>query len=270
VNRLGLIAGNGTFPLAVAEAARTRGIEIIAVAHVGETEPALEGLCSELTWIRVGEIEKMVATFKSAKISEAAMAGGISRVRQQHSFAPDERALRMMLRIGKMSDDAVLRGLAEELESEQIAIIDPVYLLDRAVVEAGRLAGPEPRESQLSDLKLAFGVLNALGNFDIGQAVMVRDGVVAAIEAIEGTDAALKRAAELCGKGVVVAKGAKPSQDLRFDRPAIGPRTIAVLSEVGAAVIGLEVRRTMVLEREKTLALADRHQITVYGYEPRT
>ncbi len=266
MTKLGLIAGNGSFPLAVAEAAHRRGIEVVAVAHRQETEPALASLCSRLTWIEVGRLEEMVDTFKAAAVTVAAMAGGISRSRLREGFAPDARALRMLARIGKFSDDAVLRGVAAELESEGITVIDPVPLLDRALAEAGRMAGPEPSPAQLTDLELAFAVTRALAGLDIGQAAAVRDGVVAAIEAVEGTDAALRRGAALCGRGLVVAKAVKPGQDLRFDRPAIGPNTIALLDTIGAALLGIEAGLTLVLEREPTLAAAERCGITVYGY----
>jgi len=266
VTKLGIIAGNGSFPIAVAKAARQRGIAVIAVAHRNETEPALEALCERLAWIEVGQLETMIETFKSAGITVAAMAGGISRARLQTSFVPDQRALKMLARVGKFSDDAVLRGLAAELEADGIEVIDPVPMLEGALAVAGRQAGPEPTAAQLKDLELAVSVTRALGAFDIGQAVAVRDGVVAAIEAVEGTDAALKRGAALCGRGLVVVKAAKPGQDLRFDRPAIGPNTITLLDEIGAAMIGVEAGLTLVLERENTLALAERSGITVYGY----
>ena len=127
------------------------------------------------------------------------------------------------------------------------------------------MAGPEPSAAQLKDLRLAFGVMRALGSFDVGQAAAVRDGVVGAIEAVEGTDAALRRAAALCGRGLVVAKAAKPGQDLRFDRPAIGPATIELLSEIGAAMIGVEAGQALILERARTLAAAASAGITVWG-----
>lgn len=267
VNRLGLIAGNGSFPLEVAEGARRRGIAIFAVAHLEETSPALEPLCEQLTWIRVGELEKMIAALKRAAVSQVAMAGGVSRARLKDSFAPDRRALAMIARIGKLSDDAVLRAVAGEIESEGIEMIDPVFLLERSLALAGRQAGPEPTAAQLRDLALAFSVARALGRFDIGQAVAVKDGAVAAVEAVEGTDAALRRAAAVAGRGLVVAKAAKPGQDLRFDRPAIGPDTIALLGETGAAVLGVEAGCTLILERPRTIELAQARAITVWGYE---
>jgi UDP-2,3-diacylglucosamine hydrolase len=266
VTKLGIIAGNGAFPLLVAQAAQRRQIEVIAVAHLNETERALEPLCSQIIWIKVGELERMIQTFKSAGVTRAAMAGGISRARLKDSFAPDRRALAMLARVGKFSDDVVLRGVAAELEADGIEIIDPIYLLEDALADQGTMAGPQPTAAQLNDLKLAFSVTRSLGPYDIGQAVAVRDGVVAAVEAVEGTDVAIRRAASLCGRGLVVVKAAKPGQDLRFDRPAIGPNTIELLAEVGASVLGIEAGRTMILERQRTLGLAQSQAITVYGY----
>jgi UDP-2,3-diacylglucosamine hydrolase len=266
VNKLGLIAGNGVFPLEVARKARAHGISLVAVAHKGETDPALAELADEITWIQVGELQRMIDVFKAANVAQAAMAGGISRVRLPQSFAPDARALAMLGRVGRFSDDAVLRGVAAEIEAEGIPVIDPVPLLDGILAQRGLEAGPAPSESQLRDLRLAFDIAHALGAFDVGQAIAVRDGVVAAIEAVEGTDAALRRAAALLGKGLVVAKAAKPSQDLRFDRPAIGPATIELLGEIAAVVIGIQAGTAMVLERARTLECAEKLKITVYGY----
>ncbi len=267
MSRLGLICGNGVFPIEVAGAARKRGIEIVAVAHLDETERALEPLCDRITWVRVGELQKIIDLFKAAGVTEAAMAGGISRARLKGSFAPDARALAMLQRVGRLSDDAVLRGLAAEIESEGIRVIDPVPMIPDALARAGLEAGPAPTQAQLKDLALAFEVTRSLGGFDIGQTVAVQGGVVAAIEAVEGTDAALRRAADLCGKGLVIAKAAKPGQDLRFDRPAIGPGTIELLGRIGAAVIGVEAGRALILDRERTLTMARHAQITVYGFE---
>lgn len=266
MTRLGLIAGNGVFPLDVARMARRRGIEVIAIAHIGETSAELAQLAQALTWIRIGELQRIVDVFKDAGVAQAAMAGGISRAHLADSFSPDQRALTMLARIGRFSDDAVLRGVAAELESEGIQIVDPVPMLDGILAAKGLLAGPQPTAAQMGDLRLAFEITRALGTFDVGQAVAVRDGVVAAIEAAEGTDAALRRAATLCGRGLVVAKAAKPSQDLRFDRPAIGPGTIDLLNELQAAMIGVEAGTAMLLERDSTLARAQAFKITVYGY----
>src|SRR5215831_12887052 len=267
VNKLGLIAGNGVFPLEVAKAARRQGIQVAAVGHLNETAATLSAEVDELTWVKVGELERIIEVFKRAGVDQAAMAGGISRARLADSFAPDARALRMLSRIGRFSDDAVLRGVAGELEAEGIPMIDPVPLIPEALAHPGLIAGPDPSDAQLKDLDLAFAVARQIGAFDIGQTVAVRDGTVAAVEAVEGTDAALRRAAQLMGKRLVVVKSAKPGQDLRFDRPAIGPATIDLLKEIGAVVLGIEAEVTLLLERERTIEAARSAGVTVYGYD---
>lgn len=266
MSSLGLIAGNGVFPLEVAAAARRRGVRVIALAHRGETRPELENQVDQITWIKVGELQKIIDVFKQAGVAQAAMAGGISRARLADSFSPDQRALTMLAGITRWSDDAVLRAIAREVESEGIPVIDPVPMLEDALARAGLMAGPEPDADKLRDLDLAFAVARSVGAFDIGQSVAVRAGVVAAVEAVEGTDAALRRAAAISGKGLVVAKAAKPGQDLRFDRPAIGPATIELLAEIGAAMIGVEAGTCLMLEREPTLALARSSKVTVFGH----
>ncbi len=266
MTKLGLIAGNGVFPLEVAAGARKRGIKVIAIAHINESDRALDGVADEVTWIKVGELQKIIDTFKNAGVSEAAMAGGISRARLKDSFAPDARALTMLAGIGRFSDDAVLRGVAREVEREGIAMIDPVPMIEHWLAPAGIAGGPQPTEAQMRDLDLAFAVARQLGSFDIGQTVAVRDGVVAAVEAVEGTDAAMRRAASIVGTGLVVAKAAKPGQDMRFDRPAIGPATIELLSEIGAALIGIEAGIALILECDRTLELARSKNIAVYGH----
>ncbi len=266
MNKLGLIAGNGVFPLEVARAARARGVKIVAVAHLNESDRALDSVAGDVTWIKVGELQKIIDVFKNAGVVEAAMAGGISRARLKDSFAPDARALKMLAGIGRFSDDAVLRGIAREVESEGIKMIDPVPMIDHWLARAGVAAGPDPTPAQMRDLELAFAVARRLGSFDIGQTVAVRDGMVAAVEALEGTDVALRRAAGLVGAGLVVAKAAKPGQDLRFDRPAIGPATVELLAELGASMLGVEAGVALILERDRTLELARAKNVTVFGY----
>jgi DUF1009 family protein len=266
VNKLGLIAGNGVFPLEVARAARKRGTEIVAVAHVNESDRALDSIAGGVTWIKVGELQRIIDTFKSAGVTEAAMAGGISRARLKDAFAPDARALKMLAGIGRFSDDAVLRGVAREVEAEGIKMIDPVPMIEHWIARAGVEAGADPSPAQMRDLDLAFAVARQLGAYDIGQTVAARDGMVAAVEALEGTDAAIRRAAGLVGPGLVVAKAAKPGQDMRFDRPAIGPATIELLAEIGATMVGVEARLALILERDRTLELARAKNVIIYGY----
>ena len=255
MNKLGLIAGNGVFPLEVARAARSRGLKVIAIAHLNESDRALDSVADQVTWIKVGELQKIIDVFKKAGVSEAAMAGGISRARLKDSFAPDARAFAMLANIGRFSDDAVLRGVAREVEAEGIKMIDPVPMLPHWLAPAGLAAGPEPTPAQTARSGSGIRGRAQFRQFDIGQTVAVRDGMVAAVEALEGTDAALRRAASIVGAGLVVAKAAKPGQDIRFDRPAIGPATIELLAEIGAAMLGVEAGIALILERDRTLEL---------------
>ena len=142
MSSLGLIAGNGVFPLEVATAARRRGIKLIALAHSGETKPELEAQVDHLTWIKVGELQKIIDVLKDAGVEQAAMAGGISRARLAEVRSPDERAIKMLASITRWSDDAVLRAIAREIESEGIPVIDPVALMDDAIAKPGLMAGP--------------------------------------------------------------------------------------------------------------------------------
>jgi UDP-2,3-diacylglucosamine hydrolase len=263
---LGLIAGNGVFPLEVARAARNRGLEVVAVAHLNESDRALDSVAGQVTWIKVGELQKIIDVFKNVGVTEAVMAGGISRARLKDSFAPDARALAMLAKIKRFSDDAVLRGIAGEVEADGIKMIDPVPMIEHWLARPGLAAGSEPTPAQIRDLDLAFAVARNLGQFDIGQTVAVRDGVVAAVEALEGTDATLRRAASIVGAGLVIAKAAKPGQDLRFDRPAVGPATIELLAEIGAAMLGVEAGIALILEHDRTLELARSKNLGVYGH----
>jgi hypothetical protein len=267
VPKLGLIAGNGVFPVQAARAARARGIAVVAIAHLNESMPQIAEVVDTIEWIKIGELEKIIAAFKRAGVTEAAMAGGISRARLADSFAPDARALKMLAGLGRFSDDAVLRGVAREVESEGITMIDPVAtLMPDAIADAGLLAGPVVSAQGMRDLDLAFQVARSLGSFDIGQTVAVADGVVLAVEAVEGTNATLRRARSVAHAAFVVAKAAKPGQDLRFDRPAIGPDTIDLLAELNASALGIEAGMTLILDRAATLERAEAAKISVIGH----
>ncbi len=265
MERLGLIAGNGRFPLLFAESARAEGYEVIAVAHQGETPAELEGLVQSITWIKVGELEKMIHAFQAGGVRRAVMAGGIRKAALFENFAPDARAVAFLSRLPQLGDDAILRGVAGELEAEGIAIVDSTVFLGRLLAPEGVLTRAAPSEVSRQDIRRGIRVAQAIGRWDIGQSVVVKGGVVLAVEAIEGTDAAIRRGGALGRTDIVVVKMSKPGQDLRFDVPAIGPRTIAVCREAGVSVLAVEAGRTLLLEREELLRCADEAGIAVVG-----
>lgn len=263
---IGLIAGNGTFPLLFARAARTRGIRTIAVAMRGETEPTLQSAVDDLTWIRVGQIGRAIAVFRRAGVRRAAMAGGLRRA-NLFNIRPDWLGLRLLARNLVRPDDGMLRLIAHEFEQRGIEIVDSTLFMPEVLAPAGVLVGREPDGQGWADLRYGYQVARELGRLDVGQTVVVKSGAVVALEAIEGTDACISRAGDLAGGGMVVIKIAKPNQDMRFDVPAIGPKTIDTLARAQCRLLGIEAGRTLVLETQQTLAAASAAGITIVGLE---
>jgi UDP-2,3-diacylglucosamine hydrolase len=264
---LGLIAGNGVFPLLVARGARDAGVSVVAVAHVGETEEALSGLVDACTWVRVGELGRIIKTLKQAGCTRAVLAGGIKKARLFHGFRPDLRGAAFLARVRSLHDDRLLRGIADELESEGIAVIASTEYLPSLLPAAGPITRRSMKTRERSDVEFGLRVAKAVGGFEIGQTVVVKNGLVLAVEAVEGTDAAIRRGGQLSRGGAVVVKVSKPGQDLRFDVPAVGPETIRLMAEVGATVLALEAGRTILLEREELVAAAERAGIAVVAVD---
>jgi DUF1009 family protein len=263
VKKLGLIAGNGRFPLLFAAEAKRAGYTVVAVAHRGETSEEIERYADEITWIRVGQLGKLIAAFRSAGIQQTVMAGGIRKVNLFGNFRPDLRGVAFLARLRSREDDALLRGVADELASEGIAVMESTLCLPRIFAEEGVLTPRHPSVAQWSDIRLGFRVAKEIGRLGIGQTVVVKDGVIVAVEAVEGTDAAIARGGSMSRGGCVVVKVSKPGQDLRFDVPAVGPGTIKTLCEVKGAVLAVEAGKTILLDRDELLREASRCNVVV-------
>lgn len=263
--RIGLIAGNGLFPQLFAEAARKQGLNIVAVAHQGEADPSLAGFVDELHWVRLGQISAIVRRFKAAGVNKAVMAGGIGRVGALTSARPDLGAVKIIASLRSFRDDALLRAVAAHFESEGIQIVAPTDYVKELLAPEGLLAGPKLNDGQQSDIKLGIEVAAALGKADVGQTVVVRNGHVLALEAVEGTDETIRRGGKFGGKGAVVVKLSKQGQDTRFDLPAVGAQTLATMGEVGACVLAVECGKTILLEPDRIVKDARRVGISVVG-----
>ncbi|HWO43789.1 MAG TPA: UDP-2,3-diacylglucosamine diphosphatase LpxI [Candidatus Eisenbacteria bacterium] len=261
--KLGLIAGNGKFPILFAEEAGRQGFEVIAVAHRGETPEEIEKVAAAVTWVYVGQLGKLIRAFERAGVERAVMAGGIQKARLLGGFRPDLRGARFLARMKRRDDDALLRGLADELAAAGITILDSTLCVSRIVPGAGVLTRRAPENAQWEDIRLGFRVAKEIGRVGIGQTVVVRDGVVAAVEAVEGTDEAIRRGGLLARSGAVVVKVSKPDQDLRFDVPAVGLHTIETMRAVKGAVLAVEAGKTIFLDMEALLKEADRCGISV-------
>ncbi|TAJ08958.1 MAG: LpxI family protein [Nitrospirae bacterium] len=268
---IGLIAGNGRFPIIFAENVKRLGYTVSAVAHIGETEPELAQYVDRIHWIKVGQFNKLIEALKEDGVRQAVMLGGISKTHVFTTVRPDLRALAIFGRLKHWKDDGILREFAAELEREGIQIRESTFGLTGVLMEEGVQTSRQPSEREWEDIRYGWDVAREIGVLDIGQCVVVKDRVVVAVEAVEGTDEAIRRGGTLAKEGAVVVKRCKPQQDLRFDLPAAGPKTIAAMQSVKASALVLEVGRSVLLDRVEMLAQAERAGIAVVGLagEPR-
>jgi len=263
--RIGLIAGNGRFPIIFADNAKKLGLYVSAVAHEGETEPELERHVDRIHWIKIGQLNKLINAFKGDGVRQAVMLGGVKKTHVYSTVRPDFRALALAAKLAFWKDDDILREIAAELERDGITICESTFGLEGILVEEGPLTSRRPNKKEWNDIRYGWEIAREVGRLDIGQCVVVKDRVVVAVEAVEGTDGAIKRGGELAKEGAVVIKRSKPQQDLRFDLPAVGPRTIEVMASVKATVLAVEPGRTVILDREQLVHDADRAGIAVLG-----
>jgi DUF1009 family protein len=265
--RIGLIAGSGRFPVLFAETARRRGVEVVAVAHRGETASELEQAVADIVWIHPGELDAMIQALKRAGVRRTVMVGGIAKPRLFRELRPDARALAVLARLTELRDDLILRALAAEFEGEGIAVVESTMYLDEIVPKPGVLGARPPTEREWSDICFGFRAAKVIGQFDIGQSVVVRSGCVIAVEGIEGTDATIRRAGQLGTGELVLVKVCKPTQDTRFDLPAVGPATIDALVRAQGRALAVEAGRTITLDREEMVKRADAADIAVVAVD---
>ena len=265
MERIGLIAGSGQFPSIFSKAAREKGLNVYAVAHEGETDPALENLVEATKWVKIGQVKKLVAFFKENDVRDAVMAGAITKTKMFSSVRPDLTALKILATMDHTHDDRLLRAFADALEREGIKVRASTFLLPELLAPEGCWTRRKPNKSEMADVRFGWRIVKEIGGLDIGQSVVVRDGSVMAVEAIDGTDATIRRGGKLGKEKTVVVKASKPNQDMRFDVPAVGPETIKTMSSVGASVLAVEAGKTVVFDKEEMVALANRERIAIIG-----
>jgi hypothetical protein len=279
--RLGLIAGAGALPAQIARSAADRGHRVTAIAFHGVTEPELSDRIDRVEWLYLGEVEALLRLLHDQGIRRVVMAGKVDKThlyraagRSQSTgraadagplLRPDARARELLERLKDRRDDSILRALAELLESEGIELEPQPEWVPHLMAGEGCLGTEKPSAEELADVAFAWPIAKSVARLDIGQSVVVKRGAVLAIEAIEGTDAAVRRGGALGGEGVCVLKVAKPGQDPRFDVPTIGPGTVDVLVESGARLLAFEAHRTIVLERAEMVQRADGAGIVLLG-----
>jgi DUF1009 family protein len=267
---VGLIAGFGRFPLEMAAAARSRGHRVVAVALRGLADPGLARAVDAITTLPVGQLERLLATFREAGVEQVVMAGKVPKTFLYQNTADlelDARALELLASLADRKDDSILGALSDALESEGFELLEQAALAPELWAGEGVLGSIHPSADQWSDIQFGWPVAKALGELDIGQTVVVERGAVLALEAIEGTDAAIRRGCTLGAGAACVLKVAKPSQDPRFDVPAVGASTIAAIAESGGALLAVEAGCTLLLERCEMLRAADAARVAVVGVD---
>lgn len=265
---LAVIAGQGQFPLLVAQKAREAGQTVVVAAHENETDPALAALVDEIIWVKLGRIQQIVDFFQAWGARDVLMAGGLTKERFFENYDPDARAIALLEGLSDFHDDKVLRALAANFEADGLVIRSASEVLPEALAPRGVLTKKAPDEALKADIAFGRQMALELGRLDVGQCVVVKERIVLALEAIEGTDACIRRGATLARGGAVVVKMAKPSQDLRFDLPTVGLDTIKLMVELKAAALAVEAGKAFMFDQAAMLGLADEHGLVVVGLEP--
>jgi UDP-2,3-diacylglucosamine hydrolase len=261
--KLGLIAGNGRFPFLVIEGAHRAGAEVAVAAIREETDPAIEKIADRLTWVGIGQLGKMLRFFKNEGVEKAIMAGQVKHVQIFSNAIPDVRMLKMLLRLPRRNTDALIGAVAGELTSEGIELIDSTHFLKDQLPATGTLTRRTPDDRERSDIEYGLEVAKEIARLDLGQTIVVRDRACVAIEAMEGTDAVIRRAGGLVRGRLTVVKIAKPDQDMRFDVPVVGIPTLESMVASGATCLCLTAGKTLMFDRREMIAMADKNKIAI-------
>lgn len=261
---IGLIAGNGKFPILFAREARRQNIQVFCAAVKGDTSFFLKFFSDEIAWFKVGELKKLFAFFKERGIKQVIMAG---QVNQKNLFDPqvaqEEEFRDLMKALEDRKADTIFRAVADRLAAEGLELVDSTFLLKDYLAPRGTLTRRGPTLSELADIEFGRTIAKAMGGLDVGQTVVIKDKAIVAIEAMEGTDRCIRRGGEIARDGAVVVKMSKPGQDQRFDIPVIGLRTIKNMIAVKAKCLAIEAEKTLIIDRPSCMAMANKAGITI-------
>ena len=272
--RIGLIAGNGSFPLLVLDAARAQGLDVIVAAIREEASPEIERHgATAVHWLSLGELSKLIETFQREGVSRAIMAGQVKHKQIFSSIRPDWKLAKLLLSLGTRNTDSLLGAVAQTLAEEGITLENSTSFLEPLLARAGVLSKRQPTPQEKKNIEYGRAVARHLAQYDIGQTVVVAESACVAIEAMEGTDVAIGRAGEIMrslageastlGRGLTVVKIAKPNQDMRFDVPVVGVKTIEVMRQAGATCLALDAGKCLLLDGNAVIAAADAADVTI-------
>jgi UDP-2,3-diacylglucosamine hydrolase len=260
---LGIIAGNGVYPRLLADGARRAGVKkIVAAAFTGETDPTLEQHVELVEWMRVGQLGRLLKFFCSQGIHHAIMAGQIAP-KNLFDLRPDLKALLLLGKLKERNAESIFAAIADELAKIEIDLLPATTFLEDSLAQSGLIAGSKLSPRQEQDVELGWNAAKEIARLDVGQTIIIKNGTIVAVEALEGTNEAIKRGGTLAREGAVMIKVSKPNQDMRFDVPVIGVETVRIAAESGVRVIAVEAGKTLLLERDAVIALANRSNVSV-------
>jgi UDP-2,3-diacylglucosamine hydrolase len=265
LHSLGIIAGNGVYPQLLANAARKAGVKkIVAAAFTDETDSVLEKHVDVLEWMRVGQLGRLLKFFHNQDIHQAIMAGQIAP-KNLFDLRPDLKALMLLGKLKQRNAESIFAAIAKELAEIDVDLLPATTFLEDSLAQQGLIAGPKLSRREEDDVQLGWNVAKEIARLDIGQTIIIKNGTIVAVEALEGTNEAIKRGGILAREGAVMVKVAKPNQDMRFDVPIIGVETIRVATEAGVRVIAVEAGKTLFLQRDAIANLAGASAISIVG-----
>jgi DUF1009 family protein len=263
LDTLGIIAGNGVYSRLLADAARKASVKnIIAAAFTNETDPVLAQHVDLIEWMRVGQLSRLLKFFRAQDVHHAIMAGQIAP-KNLFDLRPDWKALMLLGKLKQRNAESIFAAIADELANVNVDLLPATTFLEDSLAPSGLIAGPKLSRHEEHDVELGWKIAKEIARLDIGQTIIVKNGTIVAVEALEGTNDVIRRGGALAQNGAVMVKVAKPSQDMRFDVPVIGVETIRIAAEARLRVIAVEAGKTLLLERDAIVDLADRSKVSI-------
>ena len=262
-HKQGLIAGDGTLPVKMAQYAKENGFDVVCISLAKDNVSKLKKYCSKVYSCHPGEINKIEKIIKNEEIKQVTFLGKVHKrvLLKVHKF--DSRAIEILKKMKRLNDDEVMLMIVDEFEKNGVQVLDQTIFIKNLMIPAGVLGKHKPTKAQMEDVNYGFWLAKEMGKIDVGQSVVIKDKMAMAVEAIEGTDVCIKRGSKLAKKGAVVVKVAKPKQDKRFDIPAIGLRTLKTMNKYNAAVIAVEANETIIVNQAEVVEYADEHDIVI-------
>lgn len=267
MHTLGLIAGNGDFPFLVLEEARKKGIRVVVAAIRDEASPEIETVARtnlegripvEVHWLGLGQLGRLIEIFKATAVDKVVMAGQVKHIQIFSSARPDLRMMKVLASLPRKNTDSLIGAVVRALQEEGLKLIDSTSLLGGLIAQPGVLTRRKPGRRETGDIEYGRCIAREIARFDLGQTVVVKDQAVVAVEAMEGTDETIRRASRLVsGQRLTVVKVSKPNQDMRFDVPVVGPRTLKVVAECHVSAMALDAGRTLILDCQAFIEQAD-------------